>query len=418
VSSPQTSSRARSPDGRRRPRIRDAAYCLLGLLVAFGASGDDTAPLKPYLEGTVTHDDNVFRISDAVAPITVINSPERGDTFRTATVGLAVDWAAGNQRFVGNAAFSGVRYKRFTLLDFNGHDARGSWLWRVGAVASGEVGAADTYSLASFANLLAPTPDSFRLRRQFANGTFVVAPHWRVRIAADRLTQDNSDPALGFDNVTVAGTETAVTFVGAAGSSAGVRARIETGRFPNLQPVGAAMIDNAYRQVSIGPVVNWTPSAASRIVARAARQSRRYDQLPSRNFDVDTARLEYSWTPTPEISLLLLAQREISPDEYIRSSAVLVRGVEVRPTAKLSASLELGAALGWTNRRYIADPAEVLLQLGSRTDTVRTANILLGYRVGTHVAIQLSATHESRASNVDFGDYAANVVWLRARLTL
>jgi hypothetical protein len=418
VSGPDERRRARVSDGRRRPRFGRTAYCLLWLLVAFDACGDETAPLKPYLEGTVTHDSNVFRISDGVAPITVINSPERGDTFRALVAGLAIDWAAGNQRFVANAAFNGVRYQRFTLLDFNGHDARGSWLWRVGDVASGEVGAADTYSLASFANLLSPTPDNFQLRRQFGNGTFVLAPHWRVRLAADRLTQDNSDPALGFDNVTVAGAEMAVTFVSEAGSSAGVRARLETGRFPNLQPVGAATIDNAYRQSSVGPVLNWTPSAASRIVARAARESRRYDQLPSRDFDVDTARIEYTWMPTREISLLLVAQREISPDEYIRSSAVLVKGIELRLTAKPSSSLDLGANFGWANRRYIADPVEVLLQLESRTDTVRTANLLLSYRAGTHVSVQLSGTHESRLSTVTFGDYTANVVWLRARLTL
>ena len=54
--------------------------------------------------------------------------------------------------------------------------------------------------------------------------------------------------------------------------------------------------------------------------------------------------------------------------------------------------------------------------VGQRDDKVRSATALLAYHPTRSVTVQATLLHEERSSNVAFGDYAANVAWINARL--
>jgi len=95
--------------GARRRGLRSLRFavgsCLFGLLVVSARPGHaqaqagDAAKITPFVEETVTTDDNVFRISNQVDPLTAIGSPSRGDTYRTTSVGLSADVPVSLQRF-------------------------------------------------------------------------------------------------------------------------------------------------------------------------------------------------------------------------------------------------------------------------------------------------------------------------------
>jgi len=407
--------RSSDPRSRLTPKI---PYCLASalLLPALHARAQEAAKVTPFVEETLTSDDNVFRISRDVDPATVVGSRSRADTYRSTSFGLSADVPVSRQRFVGSLTFNSTRYQRFSALDFNGHDLRGSWLWQAGKDLRGELGFSDTNSLASFAQLLGTTPDQLRVRQEFVNAAWMVTPHWRLRAAGDRLEQRNSDPATLFNDVNIDGFEGSLSRVSTAGNSIGCSARIETGHFPTLQPLGAALIDNAYRQYGAGLTLDWTISAASHVLARVDQVRRRYDQLPQRDFNGATGRAEFTWTPTGKLALTAIAQRDISPYEYTRSSLVLIKGIGLRPTWRMTAKLELSADLEVLTRSYPADPAQALGLAGQRDDRVRTASALLVYHPAPTVTLQASLLHEVRSSNAAFGDYAANVAWINARL--
>jgi len=415
------SSAAPQPHVPQPQLTQKITLCLASVLLlpALHARAQDAAKVTPFVEETLTNDDNVFRISKDVDPATITGSRSRADIYRTTSFGLSADVPVSLQRLVGSLTFNTTRYQRFSGLDFNGHEVRGSWLWQAGKDLRGEVGLADTYSLASFAQLLSTTPDELRVRQVFVNGAWLVTPHWRLRAAGDRLEQRNSDPATLFNDVNIDGFEASLSRVSEAGNSIGCGARLETGHFPTLQPLGAALIDNAYRQYSAGLTLDWTPSAVSHIVAHAAQVSRRYDQLPQRDFNGAIGRAEFTWTPTGKVALTAIAQRDISPYEYTRSSLVLLKGIGLRPTWRMTTKLELSADLEALTRSYLADPARALGlagQTGQRDDTVRSVSALLAYHPVPNVTVRASLLHEMRSSNVAFGDYAANVAWINARL--
>jgi len=403
-------------------------YCLAaGLLLspAVRAEGQDPAKLTPFVEETLTTDDNVFRISKDVDPATVIGSSSRADTYHTTAFGLNAEMPLSLQRFVANLTFNSTRYQRFSGLDSNGHDLRGSWLWQAGRVLHGELGYAETVSLASFAQLLSTTPDQLRtpdqltVRQEFINGTWMVTPYWRLRAAGDQLEQRNSAPATLFNDVTIDGVEAALSRVSKAGNSIGFSTRLERGKFPTAEPfttpLSTMSIDNAYRQYAAGLTLDWTVTGISHLVARADQVSRRYDQLPQRNFTGQTGRLELTWTPTGKTTLTAIIQRDISPYEFTRSSLVLLKGFGLRPGWHVTPKIDLSADLEAVTRSYVADPAQALGLTGQRDDRVRSVSALISYHPTLRIGVQASLLHETRSSNAAFGDYAANVAWLNAR---
>ena len=392
------------------------------------AQPGETAKFTAFAEETVTNDDNVFRISNQVDPTTVIGSSSRGDTYRTTTLGVSADVPVSLQRFTATLTYNSLHYDHFRVLDYDGYNLRGSWLWAIGRNLSGEIGASDSYSLAPFAETLQVVPDRLHAREEFAKGSWLVTPDWKLYGAADDLNQSNSTPGgqyntlTQYNDVTVDSLEASLSRAAGTGNWFGFDTRVEWGHFPFAEPItaptGTVLVDNGYKQYGFGVVVDVGAETPSHVVARADQVTRHYDQVSVRNFDRTTGRIEYTWTPDVKVSVSAIAERDISPYEYIHSSIVMVRGVTLRPLWHATDWLDASAALSWLDRDYLSDPVVALGAAPQRDDRVRTASALLDFHPATWVMLQLSYLHEGRSSSVLDGGYEVNVWWLKARLSL
>jgi len=377
---------------------------------------DDALTL--FAEEKITRDDNIFRISRDVDPAVAIGSASKSDTYRTLTLGLRLDSQVSLQRLVLEYAYHNDRYARFTDLDFAGHDARAVWSWRLRSDASGQLGYEESLALASFANIQARAPDHLRLRRTFFNGTVLATPRWRVQGGIAGLEQANSDPARQINDVRIADANLALSYVTPADNSLGIGVRAEEGRLPNQELVSGSLFANAYRQRGVGLVGEWTPTGASRLSARADRLSRRYEELPQRDFDGNTLRVQYDWKPSAKLALAAVAQKDISAYEDIRSSFVLLKGFTLRAVLKASEMVEVSGTLEHGIRDYLGDPGLAFAVAPARSDRVRSATLNLSYRPSRNVTLQASAQHEARSSNVQLADYGVNVVFVSLRIAL
>jgi exopolysaccharide biosynthesis operon protein EpsL len=385
------------------------------------AQPQETAKITPFAEETVTNDDNVFRISNQVDPTTVIGSGSLGDTYRTTTVGLSADVPVSLQRFTATLTYNSYRYDRFTELDYDGYNLRGSWLWAIGRNLSGEIGVSENYSLAPFeetGETLGVVPDKLHAREEFAKGSWLVTPDWKLYAAGDDLNQSNSDPTGQYNNVTVDSLEASLSRAAGTGNWFGLDTRVETGHFPVAEPIGTVLVDNGYTQYGAGVVVDFGSDTPSHVVARADQVSRHYNQVTARDFDRTTGRVEYTWTPDVKVSVSAIAERDISPYEYIHSSIVMVRGLTLRPLWHATDSLDVSASLAWLDRDYLSDPIVALGAAPPRDDGVRSASALLDFHPARWVTLQLSYLHEGRSSTILYGGYDVNVFWAKVRLSL
>lgn len=408
-------------------RVRSRAVaCLLeagalgaaGLLAQPGAAlAQDGERFTPFVEQKLAHDDNVFRLSGSLDPASAIGSAARGDSYRTTSAGFDLDLPLSRQRVQAGLALSDTRYQRFTDLDFTARDAHALWLWQIGDRWSGRLGYTQSMALASFADIQARDPDRLDTRRTFFDAQTGLTPRWRIGAGASRLTQSNSDPARRTSDVEIDGGEVSATYRTRAGSSLGLRLRAEDGRFPHLEQLGAGgRLDNAYRQSAAELTADWTPSGASHLSGRIGRVSRRYAELAQRDFSGNIASLQYDWRPTGRLSLAALAQQEIGAYEDIRSTFVLVKGVALRPSYRLSAKIDLTGDFEYRVRDFLGDLGLVPGSTPGRSDKVRTAGLTVSYRPGRAVTLQLAARRERRTSNTPLADYLANGVFASLRL--
>jgi len=379
--------------------------------------------LKLFAEEKVTRDDNIFRISKDVDPVSASGSTSRGDTYHTTSLGFNLDVPVSRQRFQADYSWNATRFNRLTDLDFNGHDARAVWLWQLGNDASGQLGYAETFALASFANTQSTTPDPLKTQQAFFNAAYLVTPRWRLQAGVSGLELSNGAPAFQALDLDVLYTEVAVSYVTPANNSVGLSARTEDGRYPK------SLTDNSYRQHRVGVVADWAPTGVSHVSARADRVSRRYTQVSQQalDFDGNTARAEYDWKPTGKFSLAGVVQRDIFPYQDIGSSFVLVKGVLLRPTLGLTEKIDVSGILDYSIREFLGNPGLPSGVSSNRTDRVRSATATVSYRPARIFALQLSAQREARSSNVAPDptatpavlpvDYVVNVFSISARIT-
>jgi exopolysaccharide biosynthesis operon protein EpsL len=382
--------------------------------------------LKLFAEEKATRDDNIFRISKDVDPASAIGSTSRGDTYHTTSLGFDLDVPVSRQRFQAGYTGNATRFNRFTDLDFNGHDARAVWLWQLGNDASGQLGYAETFALASFANTQSRRPDPLKTQQAFFNTAYLVTPRWRLQAGVSGLELSNGAPAFQNLDLDVLYTEVAVSYVTPANTSVGLSARTEDGRYPK------SLTDNSYRQRRAGVVADWAPTGVSHVSARADRVSRRYAQVPQQDFDGNTARAEYDWKPTGKFSLAAVVQRDIFPYQDIGSSFVLVKGVMLRPMLGLTEKIDVSGTLDYSVREFLGNLGLASGVSPNRTDRVRSATATVSYRPARTFTLQMSAQREARSSNVVPAaagpppantpavlpvDYVVNVISISARIT-
>lgn len=381
---------------------------------AFALLGDR---LEVFVSETLTYDSNPIRISKNVSPFILLGTDKRSDFYYTTSGGLNFDVPVSRQRFIGGLAINDVRYDRFKDLSYTGHDGRAVWLWQAGNSLSGQVGATQNKSLASFINFQVRIRDIVTTQTAFANASFLVTPSWQLRAGVDQLTQEHSETARAFNNIELTGTEGAVTYISRAGNSIGLLVRNEEGHYPNRQVVAGSTFDNRYTQTSVNAVLDWRITAASRVSGRVGHVKREFAQLSQRDFSGTIWRAVYDWTPRARFSLSVIAQRDISAFEDIRSAFVLVEGFGVRPAYRISEQLRLEGVLDTSKRTYLGDPAVELGASPTRSDRINTAGVTLTWLPRRNISVIASAVRETRSSSAALTDYEANVVFLRGRIS-
>jgi exopolysaccharide biosynthesis operon protein EpsL len=406
---------------RRQLRGFGAAIIVAGVLVPVTdavALWDDK--LEAFVSQTVTRDDNVFRLSSGLDPAAVLGSSSKGDTYSTTSLGFNLDVPLSRQRLQGGVTLNKTRYDRFTVLNGDGHQGQGIWLWQIGNDISGQLGYTETFGLASLANIQSnvqsSTPNFLTTRRAFVNAAYLLTPSWRLRGEAGRLKQSNEIPERKVNDTSTDTVDLTVSYVTPVSNQIGLGMRVEDGRLPNQQLVAGELFDNSYRQQNVAAVIDWTLTGSSHVNARVGSVRRRYAQLPQRDFAGPTFQATYDWKPTGNLTLTAAAQNGISATEQINIGFVLIKGVALRPTLRLTDKVNLAGAFEYSNRDYRSDPALVLGIVPNRTDRVRSAAMTVSYRPVRTVTLQMALLHETRSSTFAFGDYAANVVSVSARL--
>jgi exopolysaccharide biosynthesis operon protein EpsL len=374
--------------------------------------------VEVFVSETITHDNNVFRLSNAADPVTTIGSSSTADTYTTTGLGFRFDVPVSRQRFLGELGWNHNRYNRFTEFNFTDNNARAVWEWQAGNKLSGQLGYTQRKSLTSLSNVQSgvqsTTPNPIHKQGTFFDAAYMLTPRWRLKGELTDARASNTIPELLVNDIDIDGTGFGVSYISPAGNEVGVNIRIAEAQFPFPQLVAGNLVDNAYRQRNAGLVTNWTISGHSRLNAQLGRVDRNYEQFPERNFDDTTYHAAYEWKATGKLSLTAEAQRDISPYEEVNTNAVLLHGIALRPSFDLTEKINISGALEHNNMDYLGDAGLVLGTVQPRSDRMRVAALRILYRPIRHAWAEAALRREDRSSSDPFGDYEVNIVSVTA----
>lgn len=393
----------------RHSRLHQAILATTLGLIAFNVSAVTDDKLDFYVAERVTRDSNVFRVANN----------RQSDTHSTTTVGLNVDKTVSRQRFLAGASLDLVRYNRFTDLNHLGRNARALWLWELGNQWSGQFGYAERKALGSFSNIPGRSSNSLKIQRVHGEAAYLLTPSWQLQAGIAEQAQRNSEQIREVNDVDLRTLNLAVNYISPAGNKLGVGFTQDDGQPLHRQIVGPLSYDNTYTQRAIDVHADWAITGKSHLKARLAQVQRDYDELSYRDYDGATLHLTYDWQATGKLALSVVAQRDISPDEDIQTSFVLVKGIAFRPSYVLSEKVKLMANADFSTREYLGDHGLAPGTMVGRSDRVRLLSATVSYQPMRSLTLLLSGQRESRSSNYRFADYdyKANVINLSGRFT-
>lgn len=384
------------------------------LASAAHADADDTFNLNLAL-GRM-QDSNLFRQA----------AQEQGDTIQTTALTLALSKPLSLQRFALDATVIDYRYAKNDYLDYQAKNYNGAWNWALSHRLSGTLTVSQTEVLNSFVDYTATAAQTRRNIRttqvHHAGAEWKMTEGWRLLGGLTNNEQRNSQTFNAQSSYSLNTWEAGVRYVWPAGNALRVLRREGDGEYRNQNFVGFDRLpaplnpqyDNGFRQIDSEALLTVPLTGKSSLSARLARQSREHRHFNQRDYAAWTGRLDYTWQPTGQLSLLSGLRREVATYQDFASSYYLTDGIVLQPTWQISARTQMIMSYDWQQRRF---DGAIASGQQDRKDTLQSLRVGVNWTPATWVTLTTSYQRDSRNSSVDRFDFRANIFSLNARFS-
>jgi len=365
----------------------------------------------------VTHDDNLFRLSDGADTAATLGSDERADIYRVLAAGIDASAQVSRQRFNLHGSVNQMRFSRYTQLDNEGGAARARWDWAVASDWQGGLGYDYSRSLA---NIGTPETEGSggterNLRseqRSYVEGDYRFLPRWRLRLGAQDRDLDNSavsrrvlDTRATSGEIALHRLSVPADYSEADPNFLGPRWRFTDGDYPHPETIGSAVIDNGYDQHEVGIVAGWRFPGMSRALAFVGYTERSHDQVAERDFQGTTGRVTFDWQVGAKTVLVMSAWRELTVADDQSPSYVVSEGAHLGPDWSVTPKITLKARLAREERDYRGDPRQFLIPTQKRVDDLESLRLALEYEPVPAANIAIAWKTGERESNLPLTDY-------------
>jgi hypothetical protein len=327
-----------------------------------------------------------------------------------------VQRVTGRQRLAVDARADYYTYQDFSELNHLAYSGLADWRWEIGNDLSGSIALARERRLIDLAEIRSPRRSLITATRLAATGAYRLGPSVRLRAGAAtaRAERDDAPETETRGNTATLGAD----YVSPLGNTIGIEARGTDGDAPVSEEVfGVALVNNDFREREVALVATYALGERLRADGRFGRTTRKYTELPGRDFEGNTWRLGAEWLPGAKTSLVLDVFK--APRSIIDVSAahVLVKGVSFGPSWAATAKLVFSARLLREERIFEGDP-EIVVAPGTplRDETTNALRFGIGWEPQRHWQVGLALDHGKRDSNIADRDYkysavTANVAW-------
>ncbi|HEX6268054.1 MAG TPA: hypothetical protein VFZ81_14305, partial [Burkholderiales bacterium] len=256
---------------------------------------EDVRPTELWVQGGLMYDDNLLRLESGRQDDTVMRF---GGGFRHA------QRVIGRQRLVVEARADYYRFTDFSDLNHLAYSGLADWRWEIGNDLSGSIALGRDRRLGDLGETRSPRRSLTTATSLSASGAYRLGASTRLRasVGTARAERDGAPDAETRGDSAALGAD----YVSPLGNTIGIEARATDGDAPVAEEVlGIALVENDFREREVALVVAYALGERLRADGRLGRTTRRYTELPSRDFEGSTWRLGAEWLPGNKTSLVL-----------------------------------------------------------------------------------------------------------------
>ena len=363
---------------------------------------EEEKPLKLRVFGGLSYDSNLLRLSGDTPP--PASESGKDDMIYVIGAGGKYELRESRQKFIAEANVSEYKFQNFGNLDNTSDNLRGEWQWQAGHDWSGVLGAGQRRYLESFANFQQNVRDMVNVNRAYGSANYLLHSHLKLSVDSAFYDTDHGEVTRNSLDSKIMNTAFTVNWVTPALNTVGLQYRTSDARFPNEEIIASTLVKNNYHENEFSLVAHWVPSGASDFIGRVGYTSRKFDELPQRDFSAPTWRLVYLWEVTGKTSFQFATWREIAEFDDLTTNYVRATGVSFVPLWSMTRQVALRGKISYENRRYVGDTGFVPVT-AQREDKDQIYQISA---LWTPVRLtELAWTVESgrRTSNQVFADY-------------
>ena len=363
------------------------------------AHADEQDPLNFIVGVSQIHDDNLFRSA----------RNEQSENITTAYAGIRLDKQYAQQRFLFDFTLTANRYQNFDVLDYNSKNYKAAWLWTLTPFLTGTVSLDRQQTLNSFQDFQSASLVNIRNisinETQHFEADF--SPHniWHLLGGFTRSTSKNSSDSSAFrgqNSFESNAIDAGVRYNYRSGSSVTAMGHVRKGDYTDRQFVAASVFDNAYNEKELETKLDWVLSGKSRVNARVAYLSRDHDHLSSWDYSGMVGNVDFSWSPTGKMKLILSASSNLTTFQTNDSSYTRVTTFGIRPLYAVSSKITMNAHADISKRTFLGNGVSTDT---NREDWVKSAGVGVDWAPLRSFSVGGDIERTSRDSNSGIVDY-------------
>lgn len=404
------------------PNLRRAF--VLSVLLGFAglaAPGRAAFPegVSPFFAVLTRYDDNVFRVSDELAPEAVLGTSHTEDLIRTMLGGLDLELSPGRQHLTARAQATRASYQRFDFLDHTGWSGDLRWDLEIGSRLTGTVDGSRTRRLESFTEFRAPVLDLVDIDARQARLRYALTARVGAggRAGARRLTHGLDSRRSGNSRSDELGVF--LDYRAPTGNLLGLELDRQDYGSPERDFVPGSFSDAGFRQYRAALAGRWSGGGRGAVDGSAGYTWRRFDHVGQRDTGGFSGRVDVDWALSSKTDFELAVYREFTVVEELFASAVTSTGRQFKANWRPTWRTGLSAFAAYDRRRFGQAP-DLLpgLSLTQPTEVLRTYGVTLNYLVADRASVSVGYEYGRRTSDRAFFGYTYDAITLNLQVTL
>ena len=387
-------------------RLKEIAGSAAFAIIATSSSAH--AEVQVQAGGGYRYEDNLFRLPKGRS---ILADGKRSDRIASVNGQIDADFHPDDYDGTLTAVIANDWYARNTRLNNFNYSLGLNVARRPGAKLDIVANAESDRRLSSFTDLTSAIRNIQALQRFSATVTYPISPDIRIVTVPEYQRSTNSSDRLNSNDYNRYGGGVGLGYYSPIGNSIAVTvSRRQTDGIRDRLVFVGGIVQNAKINIvdtSIDVRLNYRPSTFTTITATVSYVDRNDKSVLNNNYHGPAGNVAFIYEPRETLRAQVDVGRLLDTQSYLFVDSIRTDYVDGSVDAVVADNIQAGLRAAYQRRRFLYDP---LSGQSNRIERIYRFTASVSWLVLERLNLSVSAFHEHRSANYQFGNYNANVV--------